>query len=332
MVKQAGVGLSITESMSTTNITKGRGFSGTSKFILGIDAGATKIKARITDKSGKILGEGMAGSGNIIEQSPEDFKINISEAVKEAQRQVNTNVYKFDVISFGGAGIDTKEARNKAEKLLREILVADKFLIVNDTQLVLPACSNKNYGIVVIVGTGSNFYGKNKEGKEAYVGGLGSLLSDEGSGYWIGKEALRAIVMANDGRGPKTALTNIILKKFFTKTVRDILNIFHGETFSKRSVANLSILVDEAYKNGDKVAEKIFERATQDIILSINTLVKRLGMREEEFSIVATGGVFHSGFPFRQRIQEALIAKKARFIVCDKEPVAGAIRLALQLT
>lgn len=301
------------------------------RFILGIDAGATKTKVRITDRSGNILGEGTAGSGNITEQSSQNFKTNISEAVEEAQRQVNTNVYKFDAICFGGAGIDTQEAKNKAEKLLREILVADKFLIINDTQLVLPSCSDKNYGIAVISGTGSNFYGKNKQGKEAYVGGLGSLLTDEGSGYWIGREALRAVVMGYDGRGPATVLNSLILKKFSAKTVRELVNVVYSDDFIKTDVADISILVDEAYKKKDKVAEKIFEQAVRDIVLSINTLVKKLGMQEEEFDIVAVGGVFRSNFPFRQKIQEALIAKKAKFMICDKEPVEGAIKLALRL-
>lgn len=301
------------------------------KFILGIDAGATKTKARIVDKSGKILGEGMGGPGNISEQSNQSFKSNILEAVKEAQGQVNTNVYKFTSVCFGGAGIDTKEAGDKAKKLLQEIIVADNLLAVNDTQLVLPACSDKNYGIAVIAGTGSNFYGRNKKGNEVYVGGLGSLLADEGSGYWLGREALRAVVASYDGRGPATVLANLILKKFSIKNVRGLVDVVYSDDFTKTSVADISILVDEAYKKKDKVAEKIFEQAVSDIILSVNTLTKKLGMQGEEFDIVAVGGVFRSHFPFKNNIQAGLIAKKAKFVICNKEPVEGAIKLALNL-
>lgn len=301
-----------------------------SKFILGIDGGATKTKARITNESGKVLGEGTSGSGNITEQSLENFKTNISEAVEKAQRQVNINVYKFGAICFGGAGIDTKEAKNKAEKLLRELLVADKFLVVNDTQLVLPACSDKNYGIAVIGGTGSNFYGKNKQGKEAYVGGLGSILADEGSGYWIGREVLRSVVKAHDGRGPSTILSALVLKKFSINNARELVDVVYEDNF-KSGISDLAILVDEAYRKKDKVSERILERATLDIVLSINTLVKKLNMIDEEFDIVAVGGVFRSSFPFKTKIKAGLVAKKARFIVCDKEPVEGAIKLALPL-
>ena len=216
------------------------------KFILGIDAGSTKTKVRITDDAGHILGEGLSGSGSVSTLDISTFKTNILQAVNQAQKNTNHKIYKFDAFCFGGAGVDTPELKQKAESILKEILVADKMLVANDTQLVLPACSAKNYGIVVIAGTGSNFYGRNKNGKEAYVGGLGGLLTDEGSGYWIGRVALRSVVRAGDGRGEKTLLTDLIFKKLSVKNTRELANVVYEKGFEEKSdVAALSQIVEK---------------------------------------------------------------------------------------
>ena len=302
------------------------------KFILGIDAGSTKTKVRITDDAGHILGEGLSGSGSVSTLDISTFKTNILQAVNQAQKNTNHKIYKFDAFCFGGAGVDTPELKQKAESILKEILVADKMLVANDTQLVLPACSAKNYGIVVIAGTGSNFYGRNKNGKEAYVGGLGGLLTDEGSGYWIGRVALRSVVRAGDGRGEKTLLTDLIFKKLSVKNTRELANVVYEKGFEQKSgVAALSQVVDEAYIKKDKVAEQILIKATQDIASSVNVLVSKLQMTSDEFEVHGIGGVFRSSFPFEKKINEKLEAKKAKFILCKKEPVEGAIKLALRL-
>ena len=300
------------------------------KYILGIDAGSTKTKARITDENEKILGEGLGGSGNVLSLGPSKFKSAISDVINQAQRNSGQNIYKFDAFCFGGAGIDTPEAKLMAEKLLKEIAVADKLLVLNDTQIVLPACGSKSYGMVMIIGTGSNFYGKNKAGQEAYVGGLGELLADEGSAYWLGREALRAVIRANDRRGPQTSLTNLIFKNLFVNSISEMVNKIYSEDFEiKSGVAELAKIVDTAYAQKDNVASQIFEQAFADIILSLNTLTTKLHMQDEEFEIYGVGGVLKSQFPFEQKINEKLTAKKAKFIVCKQEPVEGAIKLAI---
>src|SRR5205085_1278058 len=74
-------------------------------------------------------------------------------------------------------------------------------------------------GIVIIAGTGSIVYGRNQRGEAARAGGWGHLIGDEGSGYWIGREALAAVMRAEDGRGPSTRMTADILEFF---TVADV--------------------------------------------------------------------------------------------------------------
>ena len=77
-------------------------------------------------------------------------------------------------------------------------------LVVNDALVALEAGAGDGPGIVLIAGTGSICYGRNEEGQAARAGGWGYMLGDEGSGWWIGRRALSAVMRQFDGRGPAT--------------------------------------------------------------------------------------------------------------------------------
>ena len=89
-----------------------------------------------------------------------------------------------------------------------------RVLVVNDALVALEAGAPGEPGVVIISGTGSIAYGRNAAGEAARSGGWGYVLGDEGSGYWIGRAALRAVLREADERGPKTALTPLLLEHF----------------------------------------------------------------------------------------------------------------------
>src|ERR671926_137105 len=72
-------------------------------------------------------------------------------------------------------------------------------------------------GVVVIAGTGSVAFGRNEAGEEARAGGWGPIIGDEGSGYFIARAGLAAIMRAHDGRGPATKMTEILKERFDMK-------------------------------------------------------------------------------------------------------------------
>lgn len=303
-------------------------------YILGVDAGATKTHAAIAGSDGKIVGRASAGPANFHASSVNEFRSSIQEAIQGAALEVNIEPPVFEAACLGIAGIDTDPQIQDAKELLLDVVRVkspDKLLVVNDLRLVRPTVSDKEYGLSLIAGTGSNFYGVNKKGEEASVGGLGHILSDEGSGYWIGIRVLRAAVRSADGRGPKTALEGLVGAHFKTKTMREVADVVYRESFSKADIGTAAIVVDEAYRQKDEVATVILENAATEIALSLNTLTRRLGMEEDSFDVIAVGGVFLSPYPFKEKIKEQLINKNIEFIVSDKAPVEGALALALKL-
>ncbi|MEX0877598.1 MAG: BadF/BadG/BcrA/BcrD ATPase family protein [Candidatus Spechtbacterales bacterium] len=304
------------------------------KYILGVDAGATKTTAQIVSQDGEVLSLVKGSAASMHMHNRNDFKQAIEGVVIKAVHESGKDIKEFYVACFGVAGIDTEELWNEARRLIADVVPVESnnnLLVYNDIKIVRPACSDKEFGVSVIAGTGSNFYGINEKGKEAYASGLDHLLSDEGSGYWVGAKALRAVVRSMDGRGEKTMLEELVLEKFSIKNARELADLVYEEGFGKREIGEVAKLVDEAYIKDDKVAESILESAASEIALGINAVVRRLGMANSEFDIITVGGMFRSPFPFVEKILPNLETPNAKLIVCQKDPVEGAVRLALQL-
>src|SRR5204862_1881072 len=118
------------------------------------------------------------------------------------------------VICLGIAGVDRAGDQNVVREIMDRIGYKATILIVNDALIALQAGIGDAPGIVVVSGTGSIAYGRNAQGEAARAGGWGHVLGDEGSGYWIGRLALRAVVRHADGRGRATRLTPLLLGHF----------------------------------------------------------------------------------------------------------------------
>src|SRR3990170_4420420 len=117
-------------------------------------------------------------------------------------------------ICLGIAGVDREDDHTVIRGIMKRIGLKARILIVNDALVALEAGTPGQPGIVIISGTGSIAYGRNAAGEAARSGGWGHVLGDEGSGYWIGRAALRAVLRAADRRGPPTVLTRMLLKHF----------------------------------------------------------------------------------------------------------------------
>ena len=115
-------------------------------------------------------------------------------------------------ICLGIAGVDRPDDARVVREIMKRIGYKAKVLVVNDALVALEAGAPDQPGVVVIAGTGSIAYGRNEQNQAARAGGWGYMLGDEGSGYWIGRAALRAVLREADRRGPATQLTGLLLQ------------------------------------------------------------------------------------------------------------------------
>src|SRR5262249_28972129 len=117
-------------------------------------------------------------------------------------------------ICLGIAGVDRQDEARTVRAIMRRLGHRSRTVVVNDALIALVAGAGDGPGIVIIAGTGSIAYGRNGRYEAARAGGWGHIIGDEGSGYWIGREALAAVMREVDGRGPATRLTREVLTYF----------------------------------------------------------------------------------------------------------------------
>lgn len=197
--------------------------------------------------------------------------------------------------------------------------------VVHDAAIAVEAAFEGASGIIVIVGTGSIAFAKSKDGTLHRVGGWGYLIGDEGSGFVIGLEALRAVAWAIDG-GPATLLRPLIDERLGIRTADELI---HGVYRDKLRPPLVAPLVIEAAESGDAVAQHIIDDQLGKLAHQVQWLVRRCG--DVEHQIAPIGGLTQNPF-FRAALERSLLASLPGWKVMDPahDPVVGALRFALQ--
>src|SRR2546428_4467831 len=192
--------------------------------VLGIDAGGTKTVCLLADERGTIVSEGRGGGANL--QSSGELAVEkvLHEVMETA---IGDRAVTPSAICLGIAGVDRESDERTVRAIMRRIGHKSRVLVVNDALIALVAGAGDSPGIVVIAGTGSIVYGRNANFDAARAGGWGHIIGDEGSGYWIGREAVAAVMRAADGRGPATRLSDDILAPFSVNHVSRLPRILY---------------------------------------------------------------------------------------------------------
>lgn len=160
---------------------------------------------------------------------------------------------------------------------------------------------------------------------------MGIIIGDEGGAYCISRLALNAVFREYDGRGSPTLLTKIIKDYFKVKELPDIIPIIY-KSMNVTEIANMARLVIEAAKKGDHVAKDILWLGGKELGLAAVTVIKKLGMEDEELKVVFVGSMFNAGTYFIRPIKREIkkVAPKAIFIKPNIPPVIGALVLCFK--
>ena len=159
--------------------------------VLGIDVGGTKTVCLLADDDGRVVAEGREEGANL-QGAGELVLEKVLHSVME--RTLERAAVAPSAICLGIAGMDRSADEAVVRSIMRRIGYKARILVVNDALIALQAGVGDAPGIVIVSGTGSIAYGRNAAGEAARAGGWGYVLGDEGSGYWIGRLALRAVV------------------------------------------------------------------------------------------------------------------------------------------
>jgi N-acetylglucosamine kinase-like BadF-type ATPase len=296
--------------------------------VIGIDAGATKTVGYLADSHGHVLEQTSAPGANLYTSGHDGVERVMRDVLEAVTRHRDVTPA---AICVGMAGVDRDEESWAVRAILRGVGCEAPIVAVNDALVALVAGAGDEPGIVIISGTGSIAYGRNARMEAARAGGGGHMIGDEGSGYWIGREALTAVVRARDGRGPATSLTEGVIDHFEIDDLPRLKGVVYDRELPRKAVSALGPIVQRAAEQGDHVAMTILARAAEELGLAAESVADRLGLDGNGLPIILAGGVF----PLVPSLGEALARRlidrmpACRVNLLDREPAAGAVHLAL---
>lgn len=295
--------------------------------VLGIDAGGSKTVALVADAEARVLGEGRSGGANLQTHG----ELQVEKTLHAVIDQALGSGPPPTAVCLGLAGVDRPGDGQVIRDIMRRLGFKARTLIVNDALVALVAGRGEGPGLVLIAGTGSIAYGVCADGVAARAGGWGSVLGDEGSGYWIGRRALAAVTREADGRGPRTRLTPLVLEHMGLAGPEALVSEIYDHANGRHRIAALGPTVDRARSEGDAVATEILREAAAELALAASSVVTRLEMRGDGFPTFLSGGILR-GVPWlaaevTRRLAE--VAPRSAVSLLGVEPAMGAVRLAL---
>ncbi len=236
---------------------------------LGIDAGGTATKSRLTDANGKILGTGMAGPANT-RIGIDRLYATLLDAGMQAAKSAGLGDEDIARIrcGMGIAGINRMGIKPQIQALSFPFANSQ---FTSDAMIANLGAHLGGDGAILIIGTGS--VGLVKRGEDsASIGGYGFPISDEGSGAALGLSAIRHALRALDGRTKPTPLSQAVTKQFDHAIPRVIAWM---DEAAPGDFASFAPLVMDYADNGDEIALSIVRDAALHVERFIETIISR---------------------------------------------------------
>lgn len=317
-------------------------------FYAGIDGGATKTKAVISDSYGNILAEAKSGPceprlvGMI--KSFDSLITSLKKATKKAG--LNFETTRFRRICAGLAGISTKHIRinelmsGYTAKFYPNI---EEAIIIPDSLLALYGAFRGKPGILSIGGTGHKVFGYNNDLQSgSFMKDVGKELNRDlgkvarlGARFIVNSAAKKIIKKLNQKKATiltrnfKEALRGV--DKSFKKTMESIESGMYARSgrFNDRQTAGMAKVVVKSAKQGDSDAIKVIHEATETTSIIISIVASRIKLHNKPFPVAYVGSVVRQPFVLHNLKKNLEIFEPRAYLVKPElEPTIAAIEIA----
>lgn len=296
------------------------------RYAAGVDGGGTKAALCCVDAHGHVLYQGIFGPLNINRTSPPEVRRTLEDIIFQLAK-LDGGLSACAGITIAAAGASNPDSRVIFTKTLWDSGYKGSFNLRGDHEAALRGAVGTS-GAVLVSGTGSICFGRNDKGQTARAGGWGYLLDDEGSGYTIGRDILRAILRAEDGREAESSLADSVRHQLNAKKPEDIVHLVYAPDSGKASIASLAPLLEPACLQGDKTAKRILEHTAHELFLLSNAVILKLHL--ENSCLALAGGVLNNNLTLSEAVRDKLGKNFPRLKVIKprNSPSFGAADLA----
>ena len=278
-----------------------------SDYFLGIDGGGSKTRAVVVNDLYEVVGRGEAGAANHFAVGVEVAVCNCVLAVQLAldnAREIDADFDAANVRSwgFGLAGVRREVDATRMREALGAVCEVP-FALETDVVAAQAGAFAGATGIVVSAGTGAITFGADEFGARVYADGWGPTLGDEGGGYWLGVEALRATCRSLDGRSHPTPLAPAVMEFLEVADGDELVQLIHAPNITRDKIASLARVVSRCAEEGVPEAVDIRARGAQALSRGVKCVGRALlqsrqerGAPPVEVLIALRGGLFEDDF------------------------------------
>ncbi len=301
--------------------------------IIGIDGGGTHTRGELFRAGEKIVkvksGTTRIGAVGVGESSERTLNV-----IMDLCRQVAISLNEVDAIVFGVAGVWLEEEKRRSQMLIKTLargqyIDINNLVVTSDAELALEGAFTGGDGIITIIGTGSIALAKTKDKPLERCGGWGVELDDEGSGAWIGREGLTAVVRALDGRGKPTALTQKVAELYHTidlENPRTIVKAYNEGAFEYQMLTPSVMLCAE---ENDDICLNIINRSAKHLAELPNALLKHYKTKKVEVALM--GGIIEADTLLAHLlIEEIHKNEKIKLVQPQGSAIDGAIAIGFR--
>ena len=300
------------------------------KYYIGIDGGGSKTKFLCFNHAGRECGSATTIGTYCAQDGIDAVLSRLKDGISQCLPEETADV----LIGFGmpAYGENQKLDALAAEKI-RDAFSPMKVHIDNDAAIGWAGSLAMKPGISVVAGTGSIAYGRDASGNTGRCGGWHEFFSDEGSGYWLGKQLLQLFSQQSDGRLEKTILYDLVRKELELEDDFDIITLVNQRyARSRKDTAALQKILFEAARMGDPHALACYDRASEELSKLIVTTLNKLDF-PKKVSISYQGGLFAIPDlirdPVAHKVRAAAFPREINFCQPKLDPCRGAVLLAM---
>jgi len=262
-----------------------------SRYIIGVDAGGTKTSGIVYDTEGCLIHQVITGPGNILVDETSALR-HVEDCISQLMQYLSAlkDVYTIETLVIGMAGVETYGDITGVESYFQ-----DKFphitsiAVMGDGKLGMIAALQGHDGVYAIAGTGSIIMATYQD-VVCRVGGMGHLLGDEGSGYWIGKQLfLQLAADLNTGHFCPMSVALIHQEQLPLEQANLLIRKFYA--LSKEEVAQYALLVHVLAMNGDTLAINILKQAGLELAKQVRLVLSKFDLSQDNIqSYLAISG------------------------------------------
>lgn len=304
--------------------------------VLAVDAGNSKTDVAIVAADGSVLGTARGGGFQPVTTGTARAVAGLAPLVAAAARDAGLpedgDAPLAEHVSACLANADFP----LEERELRDAVHARGWgastHVLNDTFAILRSGVDEPRGVAVVCGAGVNCVGMLPDGRTARFPAIGRISGDWGGGVFLAEEALWWAARAEDGRGEATALASALPGHFGLGSMYELIEAMHLGRIAAKARTELAPVLFRVAEEGDPVARRIVDRQAEEVVALASVALQRLGLLDEETTVVLGGGVLAARHPqLIDGIAGALAARAPKAVpkVVTAPPVFGAALLGL---